>query len=139
MKKSKTIRFFTGIIVVVFLAIVITTFKVSFFDCKYGQCFVKECVDTDKLCEANNDQGYYDCCYYDTREIPFRDYLIKQIMFYGLICGSGLGIALGAFLADRGNKIPPSQSSTGVRTIISDPMPITFWERFKDKLKRYLP
>jgi len=29
--------------------------------------------------------------------------------------------------------------STGVRMVISDPLPITFWERFKDKLSRYLP
>lgn len=29
--------------------------------------------------------------------------------------------------------------SAGVRTIISDPMPITFWERLKDRLKRYVP
>lgn len=31
------------------------------------------------------------------------------------------------------------QSSKDDRLIISDPMPITFWERFRDKLKRYLP
>jgi len=29
--------------------------------------------------------------------------------------------------------------SAGVRWIISDPMPITFWEKLKDKLKRYVP
>ena len=34
-------------------------------------------------------------------------------------------------------KIQPK--SAGVRTIISDPMPTTFWERTREKIRRYLP
>jgi len=36
-----------------------------------------------------------------------------------------------------GNKKHPK--SVGVRTIISDPMPITFWEKLKYKIRNYLP
>lgn len=145
MNKIKIVRFFSGILIVVFLGAVFATVKVVFFDCKYGQCIVSECVEVNQKCEDESydpktGQVLGNCCSdYETHNIPFRDYLMRQIKFYSLICGSGLGIALGAFLADRSKKVSPSQSSNAPRLIISDPMPITFWERLKDKLKRYLP
>jgi len=98
---KKIILFFLGILIVVVISTIFSVIKVSFFDCKYGQCFEKVCVDTDKSCEANNSEGYYDCCIYDVQEKSFRDYLLGKIVFYGLICGGGLGIALGAFLMQK--------------------------------------
>lgn len=107
MTKLKVIRFFLGVIIVALFGAVFATVKVSFFDCKYGACIISECVEIDQRCEADNydartGQELRNCCSdYETRDIPFRDYLIKQVIFYSLICGGGLGIFLGAFLADR--------------------------------------
>jgi len=175
MNKIKIVRFFSGVLIVAFLGGVYATVKVVFFDCKYGQCIVSECIEIDQKCEADNydpktGQELRNCCSdYKTHNIPFRNYLMKQIRFYSLICGSGLGIALGAFLADRSRKTRPStssriyyhqcdtckisfdtdqeeqacsrckQPSKNIGLVINDPMPITFWEKFRDKLKRYLP
>jgi hypothetical protein len=98
---KKIILLFSGILIVLIISMLFTFIKVSFFDCKYGQCFTRACIDTDKKCEANNSEGYYDCCIYDIQEKPFRDYLLNQMIFYGLISGSGVGIALGVFLIQR--------------------------------------
>ncbi|MBI2123820.1 MAG: hypothetical protein HYU04_01105 [Candidatus Wildermuthbacteria bacterium] len=108
--RIKIVRFFSGILIVVFLAAVFTTIKVVFFDCKYGQCIVSECIEIDQKCEVDNydpktDQELRNCCSdYETRAIPLKDHLIKQIVFFSLLSGSGLGIALGAFLAVRSQK-----------------------------------
>lgn len=46
-----------------------------------------------------------------------------------------------SFNTDKKEQVCSSckQLSKNIGMIISDPMPITFWERFRDKLKRYLP
>jgi hypothetical protein len=101
MNKKQIIRFFAGIIIIAIMGIVIATIKVAFFDCKHGKCLVLECVSIDQQCEKNNDQGGRDCCRYDLRETPFKDYLVKEIKFYSIIMGCGIGIAFGAFWADK--------------------------------------
>lgn len=105
MRKIKIIKFFSGVLIVVVLATVYATIKVTFFDCRDNQCFVKECVDMSKQC----DQDSYDCCIYDIRKTSFRDYLIKEIKFYSLISGAGLGIIVGGFWASRPKKKEPSE------------------------------
>ena len=106
MNKIQIIKFFSGIFIVVALVTMYTFIKVNFFDCKYGQCFVKQCIDMSKHCDQDN----YDCCIYDTREVPIRDYLIKQIIFYGVISGCGLGIFVGAIWAGRPKKKEPYEN-----------------------------
>ena len=107
MNKKQIIWFFTGILIVAFMGTVFATIKVIFFDCKYGQCIARECIEIDAECEEDNydphtGQTLRDCCSeYKNRIIPLRQYLIRQIGIYGLLTGSGLGIALGVFLAGK--------------------------------------
>jgi len=45
------------------------------------------------------------------------------------------------FDTDKEGQVCPrcKQSSKNVGMTIREPIPVTFWERFRDKLKRYLP
>lgn len=101
MKKAKIAKFILGLLAFALLGTVIAMVKVSLFDCKYGVCFSRVCVDTDKECEGNNINGEYDCCFYDTRKTPFNDYLFDQIKFFSLSLSLGLGIFLSALWVEK--------------------------------------
>ncbi len=99
-KIIKTLLFIAGLLAGAILAVVIIVGG-NLGKCKYGECIVRECVEIDPKCEADNydprtGQELRNCCSeYGTHFVPRKDFLLKQILQWGFVGASGAGIFLG--------------------------------------------
>lgn len=89
---------------IVFLLIVI---QAKFSDCKYGSCYVNQCVEVDYTCENQNfdprsGKSSANCCSkYDLVEQEPFDYIWNKFVLYGIATSLGIGAFIGIIFSQR--------------------------------------
>jgi hypothetical protein len=105
-KLIKILLFLAGLLSGGILAVVIIVGGSYLDNCRYGSCYVRECKEYDPKVEVaienyyNSRTGQYDnasnpCVEYGASYIPTKDFLLSQVLLWGFVGASGVGIFFG--------------------------------------------